>query len=66
MVVADKEQAYCQRFDLKCNWLGRSRFGQKRSILGHSSPFFSSDALHRTQKSGLIDLKSPTFLIQNR
>jgi hypothetical protein len=35
---------------LFCNCLGRSRFGPKRPILRHTSPIFSSDATHRTQK----------------
>jgi hypothetical protein len=46
--------------------LAHSYFGQKRSIFSHTSPFFSSDALHRTQKSGSSDQKLPTFLTRNR
>jgi hypothetical protein len=53
-------------YKIKSNWLGRSRFDQKRSIFDHSSPFFESDVPHRTQKIGSIGQKSPAFFIQNR
>jgi hypothetical protein len=49
-----------------CNYTARSHFEQKRSLFRHAAPLFSADALHRLQKAGLPDEKSPTFLLQNR
>jgi hypothetical protein len=39
-----------------CNCFGRSRFGPKRPILRHTSPIFSSDAPHHTQKLARLTL----------
>jgi hypothetical protein len=48
------------------NYPACSHFEQKRSLFRHPTPLFSADALHRLQKGGLSDEKSPTFLLQNR
>jgi hypothetical protein len=45
----------------KSNCLGRSRFGPKRPILRHTSPIFSSDAPHRTQKLARLALNCLFF-----
>jgi hypothetical protein len=43
------------------NCLGRSLFGPKRSISRQTSPIFSSDAPHRTQKLARLILNCLLF-----
>jgi type IX secretion system PorP/SprF family membrane protein len=49
-----------------CKNLAAPIFIKKGQFFGHSSPLFSSDVPHRTQKDGSTDQKLSAFLIENR
>jgi hypothetical protein len=64
--LADSQRVVPILICIFCKNLAAHVFTKKGQLFGHSSPLFSSDVPHRTQKDGSTDQKLPAFLIENR